>query len=795
VNPSLESQLDFDTLSMIVAAHARTGMGRALLSGAEPFPPLERSRHLARLTLEMATLLDETGPLPLAGVDDAVPWLDPAAPPPREPRDLLSLLTLARRIAAVRRQLLAAPVELGLLREIAAELPDTAPLVAWAAPRLGRDGRVPDEASPELARLRQKVTRLRQQLMVELETIRRGHSDVATDAPPTLRRDRYCLPVRASSRGQLPGLVLDSSGSGATVFLEPFAVVEVNNDLADTTAQAGEEAQRILDEVAGAFTAERERLAAAVDRLAELDTAQARALFGQRLDGRVVDPGCGTELVLCGARHPLLDERLQPLRRELIGEGERRGPGHGVVPLSLRLPDGVRTVVISGPNAGGKTVVLKTVGLLVLMARNGIPLPAEEGTAVPPFDHLWCHIGDEQDVTADLSTFSAAMASTANLLRAGDGRSLVLYDELGAGTDPLEGAALGCALLEELTRRGCLTLASTHLAAIALAASSNAGMDNAAMGFDEGSGQPTYSVTMGRPGRSRGLDIARSMGLPPPVLERARELLGGQHLELDRWLERLEHQERELRQERLALATERARTEALGQVHERALCDLEEEGRRLTERLGEERERLRRVARSRLDEALARLDEATRDREPLGRRQRQRLREEALSLPEPAAPPAPDEPAELGPGTAVLLPRVGEGVVSEIRGDRVLVVVAGKRLWVGAAELAPSRATATGRTARVEVGTADEAPQEVQLLGLDTESAREDLERFLDRALASGRSRVRVVHGHGTGALRRMVREICSSHPAVRSFRHPPQHMGGTGVTEVTLEGTDDGRA
>lgn len=795
MNPSLESELDFDTLSVIVAAHARTGMGRALLTGAEPFPPLERSRHLARLTREVAQLLDETGPLPLAGVDDAIPWLDPAAPPPRDPRDLLSLLTLARRIAAVRRQLLAAPIGLAHLREIAEELPDTAPLVAWAAPRLGRDGRVPDEASPDLARLRRQVTRLRQQLMAELETIRRSHSDVATDAPPTLRRDRYCLPVRASARGQLPGLVLDSSGSGATVFLEPFAVVEVNNDLADASAQAGEEAQRILDEVAGAFTAERERLAAAVERLAQLDAAQARALFGQRVDGRVVDPGCGTELVLCGARHPLLDERLQPLRQELLGEGGRRGPGHGVVPLSLRLPEGVRTVVISGPNAGGKTVVLKTVGLLVLMARNGIPLPVEEGTSVPPFDRLWCHIGDEQDVTADLSTFSAAMASTSDLLRFSDDRTLVLYDELGAGTDPLEGAALGCALLEELTRRGCLTLASTHLAAIALAASSSPGMDNAAMGYDEGGGHPTYSVTLGRPGRSRGLDIARSMGLPPVVLGRARELLGGQHLDLDRWLQRLEHQEQELRQERLALATERTRTEALGQVHERALQHLEEERRRLTERLGEERERLRRAARSRLDEALARLDEATLSRQPLGRRQRQRLRDEALALPEAAASTVPGEPAELVAGAAVLLPRVGEGVVSEVRGDHALVVVAGKRLWVAGAELAAARAPAPGRAAPVGVDTADEAPQEVQLLGLDAESARDDLERFLDRALASGRSRVRVVHGHGTGALRRMVREVCSTHPAVRSFRHPPQHMGGTGVTEVTLEGTDDGRA
>lgn len=698
-------------------------------------------------------------------------------------------------MAAIRRQLLAAPAQLGLLHRLAAELPDTAPLVQWAAPRLGRDGRVPDEASGELTRLRRQITRLRQQLTAELEVIRRAHPDAATDAPPTLRRDRYCLPVRSGARGQLPGLVLDSSGSGATVFLEPFAVVDLNNDLADSAAREGEEVRRILDEVTSAFAGARESLADALDCLAELDAAQARAQFGRRVEGRLVLPEDDADLVLVRARHPLLDERLQPLRRELLGESERRDPVHRVVPLDFRLDPEVRTLVISGPNAGGKTLVLKTLGLFVLLAANGIPLPADEGTRMPTFARIWCHIGDEQDVTADLSTFSAAMAATAELLREGDRATLALYDELGAGTDPLEGAALACAVLEELTRRRCLTVATTHLAAVAMAAASTPAMSNAAMGYDEDAGRPTYTLSLGRPGRSRGLDIARSMGVHPVILDRARALLGDSHLELDRWLRRLEQRERELLQQGFELEAERARVEAVRELEESAVRRLEEERRGLARTLSDERERLRRLVRGQLDEALARLDEATREQRPLGRRQRQRLRDEALAVEVPSAAGEGAATVPLGPGAKVRLRGVGEGTLQEVRGVNALVVAAGKRLWLPLGELEAGEEATTTTTPRRPAEAEATATQELNLLGLDRESAREELERFLDRALATGLARVRVVHGHGTGALRRMVRELCSVHPAVRSFRHPPQHFGGTGATEIALDGSDDERA
>ena len=787
---SVASELEFDKIQLIVAARAQSGPGRRLLTADWGLLPAEESERLARLTEAVKRLLDEDARLSFAGMDDALPWLDPASPLPIEPADLLLLLTLARRIAAVRARLLAAPADGGPLPELGRALPDTGELIREVAPKLGRDGTVPDDASPELARLRRATTRLRMELLARLEEIRRSHADVVTDAPPTVRRDRYCVPVRASARSRLQGLLLDSSSTGATAFMEPFAVVELNNELAETAAREREEVRRILVEIAALFGAVRGELAAAVDIMATLDAAQARALFGELVDGRVVIPSAETEMVLVGARHPLLDERLLALRSEVFGAAERRDPTHRVVPLDFRLPAGCRTLVVSGPNAGGKTVTLKTIGVMALMAAHGIPVPADAGTTVPVFESLWCHIGDEQDVSADLSSFSGAMAATRTLLSGCGEGSLVLYDELGAGTDPLEGAALGLALLEELTRRGCLTVATTHLAAIALNTTEAEGMANAAMGYNEARELPTYTLSFGRPGRSRAIEIARRTGIPEPILRRAGELLGGDHLELDRWLRRLEEVEMSLDRERLEIERRKGELEGLQRDASRELERLVAERDLIARRAAEELDRLRRRAKDRLDEAMARLDRAIEEGERLGKRRRAQLRAAALPRDE-SVPPHDEASSTPAAGDAVRLVGLGgSGVVDEVRGARALVRSGDKRLWVDIAQLALTTPSAvTARRATVELETEASPGRELMLLGMDREAARESLERFLDQASAAGSSTVRVVHGHGTGALRRMVAEVCRSHPAVRSFAHPPQHLGGTGVTEVTLEG------
>jgi len=742
------------------------------------------------LTRELGTLLDDGDRLPLAGIDEAVEWLEPDASMPLDPGELLLLLGLARRIASIRRKLATAPDTLVHLKVLGDDLPDTEELVAWAAPRLGRDGRVPDDASPELKRARRAMTRIRQHLVAELETIRRRHPGVTTDAPPTLRRDRYCLPVKASARTQLPGLVLDSSGTGATAFVEPFGVVDLNNDLTEASAKEQREVQRILFEVATAFGAIKSDLAEAVQTLGRIDAVQARILFGRRIDGLLLEPGDGPALVLNQARHPLLDQRLQALRNEVLGEGERPGRTQSVVPLDFEFPDDTTTLLISGPNAGGKTIVLKTVGLMVLMCYQGIPIPVAPGSTIPWFDHVWCRIGDDQDVSADLSTFSGAMATTAQLLEEAGPASLVIYDELGSGTDPLEGAALGCAVLQTLTDRGCRTVATTHLAAIGLTASSAPGMGNAAMEFDEDRSRPTYKIRMGRPGRSRGLEIAASMGLPASVIDHARELLGGHHLELDHWLGKLEILEGELLSEKAEVGREKVAAAAARARADDQRRELEEDRKRLPSQLEEERRRLQDRAKKKLDKALARLDSATEEHRHIGRKARQKVRDEALNFTSTTGATKPEASDALQPGATVRLRSLSaQGVLQTLRDGQACVVVDGKRLWVSAGDVevtATPAAKKKNKGINLEVDSRD-AP-ELILLGLDAEEARERVERYLDRAHAGGQPSVRIVHGHGTGTLKRVVTEVVKTHPAVVSFGHPPGNRGGTGATEVTLE-------
>ncbi len=774
----------------LVAAHARTRMGRFLLGNSGRFPGVAEALRRAVFNSALLELIAVDGPLPLDGVDEAAAWLEPEAPTPTEPKEFLALLSLAKRVAAVRRRLGDVADELAVLRGVAEELPDTTALVAVVSPLLGRDGRIPDDASPELARLRRATGRRRQDLLQVLAGVRRAHGDAVADAPPTVRRDRYCLPVRSGGRSEVPGLLLDTSSTGATVFIEPFEAVELNNALAETAAKERHEVQRILRVIGDAFAGAAGELAAAVATLGRLDAAQAAVLFGKAAGGRIVFPEGEADLRLEGARHPLLDGRLRDLRIEVLGDPERSRTQRPVVPLDFALPAGVRTLVISGPNAGGKTVVLKTLGLMVLMCYHGIPLPVDAGTTIPEIDDLWCHVGDEQDVTADLSTFSGAMAATARLLGDAAERTLVLYDELGAGTDPLEGAALGCALLEALTARGSLTVATTHLASIAMVASSADGFENAAMEYDEANERPTYHLAVGRPGRSRALEIASRMGISGGVLARAKELLGGEHLELDRWLRRLETLEQELIEERTDLAVREVEIERLRLDAGAELARLEKERAQVPVELSAERERLRLRAKQQLDRATAKLEKATKELKPLGRRSIQKLRDEALDLgaqPRPEAPPEPDGP-QIG-ARVRLVGLGGEGEIQAVRGSRVSVVIGNKRVWVPTSDVEVLRQSTKAPSKRiVHVEVSEEAPQELMLIGLDSERAREDLERALDQAFSAGKRAIRIVHGHGTGTLRRMVADVCREHPAVKSFKHPPGNRGGTGATEVELE-------
>ncbi|NCO68982.1 MAG: hypothetical protein GW878_00450, partial [Acidobacteria bacterium] len=573
--------------------------------------------------------------------------------------------------------------------------------------------------------------------------------------------------------------------SAATVFIEPFAVVDLNNALAEAIALARAEEERVLAEVAAAFARQRDALLEASAALARLDAAQARILFGQAAGATLLEPGAGSRLILHGARHPLLDAALAVLRASVLGESGNTKP---VVPLDIEIGEQHRLILLSGPNAGGKTVALKTIGLAALMAASGIPVLAEAGSSLPPLARVWCHIGDEQSLLSDLSTFTGAMHATASLLADADADTLVLYDELGSGTDPEEGAALAAALLEELARRRCWTIATAHLITVAAHIERLPGAVNAAMGFEETSGRPTYRLQLGVPGRSRGLAIAATCGVAPGVVARARELVSASFLAIDTYLAGLQTEREGLiaRQDSLdgearALAEQRALAE-----HEQGL--LEAERGRIRQSLDEERDRLRRRAREQLEAAVGELHAARERGEMPGNKRLVTIRHTALDLGESAGDVVSPGPTELVPGAQVHVTGGLTGVVRRITGERVEVQVGDKRLWV---ERGTLQETAPGtRTAVVEARiTVDEEPDaELKVLGMSAEEAREALERFVDHAMLSGISRLRVVHGHGTGVLRRTVREYFAHHPAVVRVGHPPQFRGGTGVTEVELQ-------
>ncbi len=729
----------------------------------------------------MHALVAERGSLPFTGLD-AADLLAHDTPGAADAADLARLVSLVRRVVEVRATLAAVGVGSDLAA-IAAALPQLEALLAFCELRLGPSGEVLDSASPALAQARAARERHRAAIVAAVEQVRRAHSSAL--GPFTLRRDRYCIPVPAAERSTIPGLVLDVSSSGATVFLEPFAVVELNNALAEATALARAEEERVLAETAAAFHRHRDELLGAAGTLARLDATQARVLFGQQCGGTLLEPGAGTAIRLAGARHPLLEPALAPLRGQVLGNPGNTRP---VVPLDLALTPEQRLVLLSGPNAGGKTVALKTVGLVALMAQAGIPVLAEAGSSLPHFSRVWCHLGDEQNLFSDLSTFTGAMRATAALLAEADADTLVLYDELGSGTDPEEGAALAAALVEELARRGCWTVATAHLITVAAHLEEVAGAVNAAMGFDETSGRPTYRLHLGAPGRSRGLAIASSCGVPAAVLARAREMVSRSFLAIDAYLGALA-----LERERLQDQTERLRAAERRSEEDRS--HLEREARRLAEeretvraRLDQERDALRRRAREQLAAALAELERARERGEFPGKRRLAALRHQALAL-EPEQPASNPPSAPLAPGATVRLAgTTSRGRVQRVVGERVEVLVGDKRLWIEASGCEPIAPPPPGPAAGVEVVATAPPAAELKLIGMTQEEARDELEAFLDRAMVSGTPRVRVVHGHGTGALRRVVREVLARHPAVASFAHPPQYRGGTGVTEAELE-------
>ncbi len=793
--------VEFDGVVELVQGFASCALGRRALAQLHPRwadsptlaanvrRDLEQEFALVREAMAYLRAGQETS---FSGLPDPTAWLPKLAVPGAvlEPAALLDAAALLDVATALREHFRTTEARYPHLTARAASLADFRGLVRAIRRALLPNGEIHDEASPQLRRLRESLARTRETIRKTLQELlrARGVAPGGSEDYITVRNDRFVVPVRAAERRQVPGVVHGASATGQTLFIEPLEALELNNQLVQLAEEEAAEIHRILRELTDRLAAEREALEAATATIAEFDACLARARFARALDCALPEFAAGAELRLEAARHPVLEANL-------------RRQGRTVVPISLSLGAAETVLVISGPNTGGKTVALKTVGVAVLSALAGIPVAAARAV-VPLADRVLADIGDEQSITADLSTFSAHALNLRAMLEAATERSLVLVDEIGTGTAPEEGAALAVALLEEFRQRRCLTLATTHLDRLKAYASSTPGVANAAMEFDATRLQPTYRLLVGLPGTSSGIAIAERLGLPCSVLARARALLTPEAREaadllayLHRSRNELEALKRDLAEQMATLEAERRRLQTEWvERQRRRLAELERQfaetlrqyEQQVRQLLGEIQDpqlrahlvrtasrrlsKLQAAARAEADAvALAHLSEAQRE----------------LGEAAPAAVPPP--PAAIAPGRQVRVRGLAQPVVVRQRDDRTAEVQAGPlRMRVPLTDIVGLVDEPAQRPA-LTVTASSEAADEINVIGETVEEAIRRVDKFLDAAALAAKPRVRVIHGHGTGALRRGLREFLASHPHVERCTDEAPERGGAAVTVVEL--------
>ncbi len=742
--------------------------------------------------------------------------------------DILEIAILLRTARHTRNQLAPLSRELPQLARVAQRIADFSPLIREVEATIDERGEIPDNASPALAETRDRVRTVQVRLERQLErTLRHAVSEgIAQESLITERDGRYVIPIKAELRGSMPSVVHDVSASGATLFVEPLAVVELGNRLREARREEQREVDRILRALCESIGAETGAIRAAVRCLAQIDLAQAKARLGAELDAPLPSEGdnlnwigprqddADTDLILHTARHPLL-----------TGD---------VVPISTALNADARCVLITGPNTGGKTVALKTVGLLCLMAQAGLPVPAETGTRIPVFDDIFADIGDEQSIEQSLSTFSAHMTNIVRIVESAGPRTLVLLDELGAGTDPAEGASLARSLLQELLDLDSMVVATTHHGELKVFAHATDGIVNASAEFDTVSLQPTYRLLMGTPGRSNALAIAQRLGMPDRILDRARQSAPTETASMEQLLGELQ-QERDaiadqVRAERIAreeaeeirasLAERRdaieAERDAVLSRAERAMEDeLAAFRRNIRAGLKEmdkqnTRDQAETLAERRADDSRERLQTVRRERANRRRRAATKTAETQLQpdqltagdfiylrgLPEPGEVLTAVEDGALDVQLGALRTRVRVEQIERLAPRNPTSPSQGE---VPQAEGVPStsgRATSRSRTLRGMNATVGNMPRppvdpgsKIDLRGRVTDEALPMVDSFLDVAYRAGQNRLEVVHGKGTGALRRAVRDMLRKHPLVTTFESAEPKQGGDGVTIVTLVG------
>ena len=810
--------LEFHAVRELLSAYASSGLGRREIAALNPLTDRAEIVRQHQLTEEIRNFLRGGSRFEFHGLLDPGTLLDKSriSGAALETIELRDILIVVDRAAQWLETAMHPPASMNpgwpAVEELSSHIADFYPLLGYFKNKILPDGTLDDKASPELSRIRREIEKQKRQIQESLRGYLRrlAEGGAVQDELITIRGERFVIPVKIEQKKKVNGVVHGASSSGQTVYIEPLETIEQNNELVRLLDEEIAEIHRILLEMTRRIGEHAGSIAAAVAVLAEVELQFAKARFAEEYN--CIAPAFPAEspaLNLQSARHPLLERNLKP-------------KGKNVVPISIELAGDDRQLIISGPNTGGKTVGLKTVGLLALMAQAGIPIPASQAQ-FPIFDAVLADIGDYQSIEQNLSTFSAHVTNIDFISRTATDKSLVLLDELGSATDPEEGAALAVSIADHFRRAGSITIISTHHTALKVYAVNNPGVLNASVGFDEKTLQPTYVLRVGVPGASAGINIAQRLGLNDEIISAARARLGTQTHDVAHFLDRLNEEVAAIEKERNVLAEksqqvdrERMRLAGEGLIDQRK--KLKEMEKKLEELMRDFEYRAREAISAVQDRVAA--QKLSKDSERRIAKLRREFKEQfdstvvahqsGADVGDPNARPQ-DSAARFveegdmvklkslpGGGSAKIVRRIDENTFEVAvgimkmkvpRSDIAQVVSSARSRDVAASLLKPAQA-ARSRGISVSLALSDDAaPSEINVIGQTVDEATHVVEKFVDRAFLAGLPRVRIVHGSGMGVLRKALRQFLKTHPHVADIAEPPQNEGGAGATVVELRG------
>jgi len=779
--------LEFQKILEQLAQHSAFSAGAELIRALRPTGDIREAVEWQKETTEARTLLEAKSDLTLGGARDV---REAATGATRgmilEPQTLLDIRGTLRRASTLKRTLGRLRNQFPALGDIAERLEDCAGLQSEISRVLDDNGNIYDSATPKLALIRRDMRVASERLQSRLASLisNANYAKYLQEQLIMQRNGRYVIPLRAEFKGKIPGIVHDSSSSGATIFIEPLVTVELNNSVRELQLAEEDEVRRILRELSEMVGHEADFIIHTVDGLAQLDMIFSKARYAMAIKAtapKLVEfrppkdesKHPGSTIKLTGARHPLLDSRK-------------------VVPIDLTLDEDTYGLVITGPNTGGKTVALKTVGLLTLMAQSGLHIPADEGAELSVFEGVYADIGDEQSIEQSLSTFSSHITNTIRILNDANQRSLVILDELGAGTDPAEGSALARSILINLMGRGVTTLVTTHHPELKVFSQQHPGVRNASVEFDLETLRPTYRLVVGIPGRSNALAIASRLGLPDDIIAEARSMVGTEDLVADDLLDELSRTREETRRSRDAAVQQQQRAEQLTRELRQRLDDVETEkrdviasARRIAEReLDDLRREIRRM-RGQLQgagqplEAIKRVEESAFNLKP------------NIDLPGETTPALPtlleDVPDYRLGQTVWVIPLKSEGKITELSSSDVEVAVGRLRVRAKLDEIERRGSSQPEKSRDPRPERSPSPGLELDIRGTRVEDALAQVDSYLDAAYMAGLPFVRIIHGKGTGALRKAIRDVLHGHPLVSKYAKGEEKEGGDGVTVVNL--------